>query len=106
MMSWNSPCPQISGKESQTFRSTPSSLLEVNSTNSSFRSTAGFGVAFLGASFPFGFFRASMAFLSPFLGTSLGFKAAKFFKAFLLKRAPTSERSGCAPSGCSLVQLK
>ena len=47
-----------------------------------------------------------MAFLSPFLGTSLGCKAAKFFKAFLLKRAPTSERSGCTPSGCSLVQLK
>ena len=47
-----------------------------------------------------------MAFLSPFVGISLGCKAAKFFKAFLLKRAPTSKRSGCAPSGCPLVQLK
>ena len=46
-----------------------------------------------------------MAFLSPFLGTSSGGKVAKFFKAFLLKRAPTRERSGCAPSGCSLVQF-
>ena len=106
MMSWNSPCQQISRKEVQTFRSTLSSVLEVNSTISSFGSTAGFGVALLGASLPFGFFRALMAFFSPFLGTSLGSKAAKFSKAFLPKRAPTSERSGCAPSGCSLVQLK
>ena len=29
-----------------------------------------------------------MAFLSPFFGTSLGCKATKFFKAFLLKCAP------------------
>ena len=56
----------------------------------------------VGASFPFGFFGAPMAFLSSFLGTSLGCKGAKFFKAFLLQRARTSERSGCAPSGCSL----
>ena len=91
MMSWNSPCRQIPQREVQTFRSTLSSLLEVNSTISSCGSTAGFGVAFLGASFPFGFSGAPMAFLSPFLGTSLGFKGAKFFKAFLLKRAPTSE---------------
>ena len=106
MMSWNSPCRQISQKELQTFRSTLYSLLEVSSTISFFGSTAGFGVAFLGASFCFGFFRATMAFLSPFFGTSLGCKAAEFFKAFLLKHAPTSERSGFAPSGCSLGELK
>ena len=106
MMSWKSPCRQISRKEVQTFRSTLSSLVEVNSTISVFGSTMGFGVALLGASFFFGFFGAPMAFPSPFLGTSLGCKAAKFFKAFLLKRAPTSERSGCASSGCFLVQLK
>ena len=106
MMSWNSPCQQNSRKEVQTFRSTLSSLLEVNSTLSSFGSTTGFGVAFFGASFPFGFFGAPMASLSPFLGTSVGCKAAKFSKAFLLKRAPWRELSGCAPRGCSLVQLK